>query len=111
MNKKIVELLRPVILKLKEFMIFANQSVAQIRAVIEKLSVSIKNVPVPEGVCYSLICLLDVLVKLDSLKDMKASIKNDFSRYRRALSGQQAAVSNVGAAELMEEQMQLQPFL
>ena len=38
----------------------------------------------PEAVQHALLRLLDLLVKLDNLKDMKASVQSDFSRYKRA---------------------------
>jgi hypothetical protein len=38
---------------------------------------------VPEGLYNALIKVVDLLQKLDNLKDMKACLNNDFSRYKR----------------------------
>ena len=45
-----------------------------------------KETSVPESVEERIIEILDLLVQLDNLKDMKASILNDFSHYKRCLA-------------------------
>ncbi len=114
LNKKIVEILRPEIIKLKEFMLYANAATQLFRTVIEKLAAGCRNGSkdiVHDNFAVALIGLLDILVKLDNLKDMKVSIKNDFSRYKRAVGAQQTAGGNAVPAVVIEEQMLIQPFL
>lgn len=130
-NKKIIELLRPEIVKLKELINFINSTIAHFKNTLEKLAVkagigSSSGEKVSEGVSLSLIRLIDLLLKIDNLKDMKAAIKNDFSRYKRAVGALQnssnanssgnSSGGNIGGiaasmAEIIEEQMQVQTFI
>jgi cytoplasmic FMR1 interacting protein len=64
---------------------------------------------VPEGLYDALIKVVDLLQKLDNLKDMKASLNNDFSRYKRALG---SIYSDLPDGEALSEEMHaLQLFL
>ena len=130
-NKKIIELLRPEMSKLKELMQFTNTTIAYFKNIIEKLAAkagsgSGSGEKVSEGISIALIKLIDLLLRIDNLKDMKAAIKNDFSRYKRAVGALQHSSnsnsssnssSNVGGsasasiAEILEEQMQVQSFI
>jgi hypothetical protein len=38
---------------------------------------------VPEAVLLGLVRLVDLLQRLDNLKDIKSSLNNDFSRFKR----------------------------
>lgn len=87
-NRKIVEILRPEILKLKEMMQFVYHSISVVRDTIQQLvTVEARAKDVPEGLYVALIRVIDMFVKLDNLKDMKACLNNDFSRYKRAAGG------------------------
>jgi cytoplasmic FMR1 interacting protein len=66
---------------------------------------------VPEGQYDSMIAAVDVLQQLDKLKDMKACLTNDFSRYKRSLQVVKESLSAEDADELSREQQQLQLFL
>ena len=59
------------------------------------------------GKYSAIIRLLDELFKLDNMKDMKGSMKSDFSRYKRAI-GSHSSRSN---ESILEEMMELQLFL
>eukprot|EP00316_Scyphosphaera_apsteinii_P002202 CAMPEP_0119338162 /NCGR_PEP_ID=MMETSP1333-20130426/95505_1 /TAXON_ID=418940 /ORGANISM="Scyphosphaera apsteinii, Strain RCC1455" /LENGTH=286 /DNA_ID=CAMNT_0007349377 /DNA_START=30 /DNA_END=886 /DNA_ORIENTATION=+ len=62
-----------------------------------------------EGLMMQLISVLDVVVVLDSLKDTKACLNNDFSTYKRAFQHVRADVAN--ADQITQENNLLQPFL
>ena len=53
--------------------------------------------------------VIDLLVKLDALKDMKACLQNDFSRYKRSFSSIRGEMPN--ADQISEEIQNLQMFL
>lgn len=65
---------------------------------------------VPEGLHVAMIKLIDILLKLDSLKDMKAGLNNDFTRFKRAI---RAAANDLGSrlSSLEALQAELQPFI
>lgn len=42
-----------------------------------------RSLPVPDSVFLALVRMVDLLQKLDNLKDMKASLNNDFARFKR----------------------------
>ena len=85
-NRKIVEILRPEISKLKELMQFVGHAINVFRETLISLSTpEARAKVVPEGLYTALIRMMDVMLKLDNLKDMKACLNNDFSRYKRAL--------------------------
>ena len=85
-NRKIVEILKPEILKLRELMQFVDRAINVFRETIVTLSTpEARQKVVPEGLYTALIRMIDVMLKMDNLKDMKACLNNDFSRYKRAL--------------------------
>jgi len=85
-NRKIVEILKPEILKLRELMQFVDHAISVFRETLVTLSTPEARLKVvPEGLYTALIRMIDVMLKLDNLKDMKACLNNDFSRYKRAL--------------------------
>mmetsp|Transcript_22337 Transcript_22337/g.32537 ORF Transcript_22337/g.32537 Transcript_22337/m.32537 type:complete len:1588 (+) Transcript_22337:206-4969(+) len=85
-NRKIVDIIHPEIVKLKELMQFVDHAIAVFRETMQKLAAAeARTKVVPEGLYVAMIKVVDLLVKLDNLKDMKACLNNDFSRYKRAL--------------------------
>lgn len=116
-NRKVIDVLRPEIMKLNDLFCFTIKAVDQIRASIADL-LSFSNVTVlPESTPIlsviasdsqyaSIVRLIDVIAILDYLKYAKsASLSNDFDRYKRALKSQ------VHGNEAIEEQVMLQQFL
>ena len=67
LNKKIIELLRPEVTKLKDFMNYANETILHFKTTVEKFASA--NTGISEGISVALINLIDVLLKLDNLKD------------------------------------------
>ena len=64
---------------------------------------------VRDGLCASLVSLVDVLQKIDNLKDMKACLSNDFARYKRAFA---VVRGDLPSSDLVQEDIsQLQMFL
>ncbi|KAK6055495.1 cytoplasmic Fragile-X interacting family protein [Cooperia oncophora] len=72
-NMKVVEVLRPEVDKLQQFMLFTNDAISRF---CEEDFVS-------EAYLLTLGRFLNMFAVLDELKNMKASIKNDFSAFRR----------------------------
>ena len=84
-NQEIVNILEPVIQKLRELASFVSNAVSLIRDIIASLSKpEARERVIPEGLYTAMIRLFDIMVKLDNLKDMKACLNNDYSRYKRA---------------------------
>jgi cytoplasmic FMR1 interacting protein len=81
------DILRPQIVKLKELMEFHERAVGIVRVnvlLVQKADAS-KSVQ-SEPLLDLLIEAIDMLVLLDALKDMRAALQNDFSRYKRAFT-------------------------
>jgi cytoplasmic FMR1 interacting protein len=111
-NRKIVEILRPEILKLKDLMQFVNQTLAVLLDIVRALASSeSREKMVPEGLNVAIIRLIDVLLKLDNLKDMKSCLNNDFTRYRRAVTTLVDQGGGGVSTVLIDEQQELQPFI
>lgn len=84
MNLKTFDIIRPEMLKLKELMEFQKHVINVFCADIQKLAMPEARAKlVPEGLYNALIKVVDLLQKLDNLKDMKACLNNDFARYKR----------------------------
>ena len=67
---------------------FVYHAISVVHDTIQQLvTVEARAKDVPEGLYVALIRVIDMLVKLDNLKDMKACLNNDFSRYKRAAGG------------------------
>lgn len=104
-NRKIMDILRPEIVKLKELMTFVVEAIGMFHGcVLHLTNKEVNKEQVPEGIHFSLVKLLDVLIKLDYLKDTKGSLQKDFSRYKRVVGSQPSI-------EVLEELSQLQSFL
>lgn len=43
-----------------------------------------RALPVPDALFLALVRVIDLVQRLDSLKDSKASLNNDFARYKRS---------------------------
>ncbi|GMH87256.1 hypothetical protein TL16_g10797, partial [Triparma laevis f. inornata] len=73
------------------------------------VSAEARSKVVPEGLYDALIKVVDLLQKLDNLKDMKSCLNNDFSRYKRAFGSIRSTREDGDA--LSEEIHALQLFL
>uniref|UniRef100_A0AC34GHC3 Cytoplasmic FMR1-interacting protein n=1 Tax=Panagrolaimus sp. ES5 TaxID=591445 RepID=A0AC34GHC3_9BILA len=92
-NETVVHVLQPEVNKLYEFMYFTNDAVGMLCNEIKRLSHPEKRKDfVSEAYLLILGKFLNMLAILDELKNMKASIKNDFSTYRRAVQSNQCVV-------------------
>ena len=67
--------------KLKDFMYFHRSCIKFFGETVKRLS---KKEEISELLKWYLIQLLDLLQSLDTLKNMKASLNNDFSAFKRA---------------------------
>jgi cytoplasmic FMR1 interacting protein len=108
---QMVEILEAEMLKVRDLLEFCNTMIATFYETIQALtSPEAREKVVPEGLHVAMIKLIDILLKLDSLKDMKASLNNDFTRFKRAV---RAGAADVGPrlAVLEALQAELQPFI
>eukprot|EP00520_Triparma_pacifica_P016970 CAMPEP_0118647642 /NCGR_PEP_ID=MMETSP0785-20121206/8721_1 /TAXON_ID=91992 /ORGANISM="Bolidomonas pacifica, Strain CCMP 1866" /LENGTH=1553 /DNA_ID=CAMNT_0006539761 /DNA_START=145 /DNA_END=4803 /DNA_ORIENTATION=+ len=110
LNRATFDVLRPEIVKLKAFMEFQDLTIRTFCGNIQHLvSPEARKKVVPEGLYDALIKVVDLLQKLDNLKDMKACLNNDFSRYKRAFGSIRSDLSDGDA--LSDEIHDLQLFL
>ena len=85
-HKKTFEILRPEILKMRELMDFHEQAIGVIKNNIQILIKPEKEKATQsEEILDLIVKAIDMLVLLDALKDMKACLLNDFSRYKRCV--------------------------
>lgn len=84
-NQKVVEVLKPEVDKLYTFMRFTNNAIVRFFDEIKRLChVEKRKDFVSEAYLLTIGRFLNMFAVLDELKNMKASIKNDFSTFRRA---------------------------
>lgn len=98
-------------MKIRAMLDFCNVAVRVFYETIQALtSLDAREKVVPEGLHVAIIKLIDILLKLDCLKDMKASLNNDFARFKRAI---RAAANDVAPrmAALESLQKELQQFI
>eukprot|EP00003_Mantamonas_plastica_P000908 TRINITY_DN106_c0_g1_i11.p1 TRINITY_DN106_c0_g1~~TRINITY_DN106_c0_g1_i11.p1 ORF type:complete len:1475 (-),score=530.80 TRINITY_DN106_c0_g1_i11:1304-5728(-) len=107
-HQKTYEVLKPEIDKLKDCMNYQEDATALFCQNIDKMAGIYKKEVVSESWVDEMIVMMDHLLVMDSLKNMKASLNNDFSFYRRATSSLRNVVGDEGAAE---EQQRLYMFL
>ena len=86
-DEKSFNVLRREIKKLRELMDFARRALHVFDKNLRHLARTTLagSKMVPDGYYFALTRCIDLLQKLDNLKDTKASLKNDLSRYRRLL--------------------------
>ncbi|KAG5449213.1 Cytoplasmic FMR1-interacting protein [Clonorchis sinensis] len=83
--KKTVEILEPYAIKLKRFMAFQNAATERFAKEVERLAhKDQKNFFVNQAYLVTLGKMLKMFAILDEMKNMKASMKNDYSNYKRA---------------------------
>ncbi|KAH7700938.1 cytoplasmic FMR1-interacting protein 2-like isoform 5, partial [Aphelenchoides avenae] len=84
-NEKVAQVLQPEVEKLYRFMLFSNKAIARFCDEVRRLCHPEKRKDfVSESYLLVLGKFLNMFAVLDELKNMKASIKNDFSTYKRA---------------------------
>ncbi|XP_053399045.1 cytoplasmic FMR1-interacting protein-like isoform X2 [Mercenaria mercenaria] len=82
---KIVEVLDPGVSKLREFMYFQRKAIDRFCGEVKRLCHKEKrNDFVSEAYLVTLGKFINMFAELDELKNMKSSVKNDYSAYRRA---------------------------
>jgi cytoplasmic FMR1 interacting protein len=85
------EVLEPEIKRLRDFMAFQRDAIKVFCDHIKRLSTTIKDKKkveefiISESMIMHFIRMLDLFALLDALKNMKASLNNDFSFYKRCL--------------------------
>mmetsp|Transcript_12508 Transcript_12508/g.22725 ORF Transcript_12508/g.22725 Transcript_12508/m.22725 type:complete len:1296 (+) Transcript_12508:131-4018(+) len=108
--QKEFKIFRPEIVKLTRLMHFHESAVNLFKDLVQSLIASEKKKEVHSQLKLDLIVkLLDLLIKLDKLKDMKSNLVNDFARYKRAV----ALIGNdlPNKKEMEQEAFQLSSFL
>ena len=108
LNLKTFEVLRPQIAKIKRLMDFQEKGIVIIERCMQSLVMGRERI-VPDGYYDAITKVIDLLQKLDNLKDMKASLATDFSRYNRVLQACRSELDN--GDQLAQEKHQLQLFL
>ena len=103
-------ILRPEMQKCRELMDFCMRSVKATVATLAFIQRMEGERRVPSDALYQAVLqMLDVLLLLDALKDMKTCLLNDFSRYKRAFTPIKATLTD---SELLSDEIhQLQMFL
>ena len=107
-------ILRPEILKMKEMLTFHESVVAVLKAALPLLTRDAGRKEsgagvVSEALMEYILRTLDMLIIMDALKDMKASLLNDFSRYKRSFTPIRSTLAD--AESLSTEIHFLQLFL
>ena len=103
-------ILRPEVLKMKELMDFTAAAVRQLTSTLSYLQRMDSERRVPSDPLYQgLVEVLDLLLLLDALKDMKTCLLNDFARYKRAFQPIKASLTDSGP--LSDEIPLLQMYL
>ena len=85
-HRQSFHILRPQVRRMKEFLDYHEKAVKLFSSNLDALvrSLGVKDQPVPDDAKLLLMVqILDVLVQLDSLKDIKVSLQNDFARFKR----------------------------
>lgn len=109
-NMETFQVLTPQITKIRRLMDFQEKGVAMIERCMQNLvTKEARERIVPDGYFDAITKVLDLLQKLDNLKDMKASLATDFSRYNRVLQALRAELPD--GDQLAQEKHKLQLFL
>jgi len=104
-NRKVLDILRPEIVKLKELVSYTLQAVSLFHGCITHLTnKDAHKEVVPQAFHLALVKLMDTILILDNLKDIKTCLHMDFSRYKRVVGAHPSI-------EILEEISQLQAFL
>jgi cytoplasmic FMR1 interacting protein len=110
LNFETFRILTPQIAKMRRLMDFQEKGVAIIERCMRSLvTKEARERVVPDGYYDAITKVVDLLQKLDNLKDMKASLATDFSRYNRVLQALRAELPN--GDQLAQEKHKLQLFL
>jgi len=110
LNLETFQVLIPQIAKIRRLMDFQEKGVAIIYKCMRSLvTKEARERIVPDGYYDAITKVVDLLQKLDNLKDMKASLATDFSRYNRVLQALRAELPN--GDQLAQEKHKLQLFL
>jgi cytoplasmic FMR1 interacting protein len=80
---KMNDLLKPEIQKMKSLKQFCDQVVRLVSDILSQLGLLLNNMVPSDIFLFSLIKTLDKIVVIDALKDMKTSLNNDFSMFKR----------------------------
>eukprot|EP01041_Mallomonas_annulata_P000174 gene174-299_t len=111
-NKTIVDILRPEILKIRNLMEYVLSTISFLLEHIKYcIQMNSNDKIIPEILYIKIIHILDTLIRIDNIKDQKACLNNDFSRYKRALGALATQPGMALTSAMLEEQMQLQHFL
>ena len=109
-HKKTFNILRPQIIKLKQFMQFHEEAVGVVRVNVQLVQkADAAKLVQSEPLLDLIIDAIDMLVLLDALKDMRAALQNDFARYRRTFTSIRGELADSDA--LSDEIHTLQMFL
>mmetsp|Transcript_3212 Transcript_3212/g.4850 ORF Transcript_3212/g.4850 Transcript_3212/m.4850 type:complete len:1295 (+) Transcript_3212:39-3923(+) len=104
------KIFRPEIVKLLRLKNFHERAIKHFKALITSLAKPEKRKEIHSQVKLDLVVrVLDLLIKLDKLKDMKSNLVNDFAKYKRAVALIGSSLPNKKALE--DEVFQLQSFL
>ena len=83
--RKFFDVLEPEIKKIRDLMAFHNQTVKSLTRIIIEMVANEKRKEIPSDTMLDyLIRVLDTILKLDALKNMKAAINNDMATVKRA---------------------------
>ena len=84
-NLRTFQVLAPCVKKLVDVIAFSQEAVKMFTDKVLALARDVMKTVVPEGYYDALVKVIDLLQKIDNLKDTKSSLKQDFFAYRRAM--------------------------
>jgi|UPI00048BFC97 cytoplasmic FMR1 interacting protein len=109
-NKKLFVLLRAEVVKMVDFMNFCKDLTDHIcRSVLKYNEYQECGRVYPQELLDTFMKMLDLMIKLDALKDLKVCLKNDFALYKRALHVLKSSLQETD--QLEKEVHRVQMFL
>lgn len=109
-NRTILEIMEPEVAKLRELIFFVDSLIEKMKSCINFCTYR-AGTEVNEGVYMAFVAGIDLIVKLDFLKDARSSLTNDFTRYKRTKQLVSVNISTEEKMNLDEELVKLQMFL
>ena len=103
-------LLRTETMKISDLMKFCEKSMTLFKKILDDVNIYQENYTTyPEEILLAIVHFVDMIVKIDALKDLKTCLKNDFALYKRTFYLIKDQLKE--AAELSNEINQIQMFL
>ncbi|XP_049848637.1 protein pirA-like [Schistocerca gregaria] len=110
-KERVLELMEPEVRRFREFMEFQRRSVDLFVGVVKEFAGKLKELPPSDELSLCMIRLVDLLMLLDALKNIKASMNNDYSYYKRVSGALSRGPEVEGEESRVESKNELGFFL